>query len=70
MKDDSTAGTELNTGVSCPGISLEPCVGTSLTLEEKEFHSQKIMVEIGTPDFAYSYKKQDRLTVGKCEFCN
>jgi hypothetical protein len=55
MNDDSK--TENNSGVECPGISLEPCVGTSLTLEEKEFHSQKIMVEIACPEFTYSYKK-------------
>jgi hypothetical protein len=55
MRDDSQ--TETNSGVECPGMSLEPCVGTSLTLEEKEFHSQKIMVEISNPDFAFSYKK-------------
>ena len=53
-----------------PGVSLESMVGVDLTLEEKEFHSSMIVVEIGDKEFAYKYEKQERVKVAKCEFCS
>lgn len=48
---------ERNTGVEFPGQSLEPLIGTQLTLEEKEFQNEVVFVEYGNPSFAYSYVK-------------
>ena len=48
---------EENTGVEGPGTSLEPLMGTSITLEEKDLSSCVIVVEIGTPNFSFRFKK-------------
>jgi len=61
---------EENSGVSPPGQSLEPLVGTMITLEEKEFNNCLVLVEIAAPDFVFKFKKQKKVEVGKCEFCN
>ena len=61
---------EENSGVDGPGVSMEPLVGTSITLEEKDLSDKVMIVEVGTPQFAFRFKKQDRVHVGKCEFCN
>ena len=61
---------EENTGIEAPGKSLEPLVGTMITLEEKDYNEHLVLVEIGTPSFAFKYTKQERVVVGKCEFCS
>jgi len=48
---------EENTGIEGPGTSLEPLVGTSVTLEEKDLSSCVIVVEVSTPNFAFRFKK-------------
>jgi hypothetical protein len=40
---------EENTGVECPGKSLEPYVNTLLTFEEKSFLDEVVLVEV-SPD--------------------
>ena len=60
---------EENTGVPCPGKSLEPFVGSILTLKDKTFVNEYILVEIST-SFAYRFEKQERVLIGQCEWCN
>jgi hypothetical protein len=48
---------EENTGVEGPGVSLEPMVGTSITLEEKELADRVMIVEVGMPGFAFRFRK-------------
>jgi hypothetical protein len=39
--------TEVNSGVECPGNnSLEPYIGTMMTIEERTFIDEAILVEI------------------------
>jgi hypothetical protein len=48
----------LNSGEICPGNkSLEPFVGTILTLEEKNFINEFILVEITKDNFLFKYEK-------------
>lgn len=70
MCEDSEV--EFNSGVECPGNrSIEPYVGSQLTIEEKEFTNCCILVEVAKDDlFAFKYKKQDRVFIGKCEWCS
>jgi hypothetical protein len=55
---------ERNTGVEFPGQSLEPLVGTNMTVDEKEFKEEVVFVEYGHPGFTYQYMKQDRVVIG------
>ena len=48
---------EENTGVEGPGQSLAPLIGSSITLEDKNLSECVIVVEIGTPGFAFRFKK-------------
>jgi len=50
---------EMNSGVECPGErSLEPYVGSVMTLEDRLFMSEAILVEIAPKDhFAFKFKK-------------
>jgi hypothetical protein len=59
---------EENSGVDCPGKSLEPFVVTQLTLEDKQFVDEFILVEVGT--FHFRYTKEKHLYFGQCEWCN
>ena len=55
---------ERNTGVEFPGQSYEPIIGTTYTLDEKDFREEVIFVEYGNPNFVYKYAKQERVIVG------
>lgn len=57
--DPEAEDVEMNTGVDCPGEkSLEPFIGSVMTLENKLFMNEVILVEIAPTDtFAYKYKK-------------
>jgi hypothetical protein len=48
---------EENSGVEGPGQSLMPLVPTSITLEDKNMNDCVIVVEIGTPEFSFRFKK-------------
>ena len=61
---------EENSGIKFPGDSMEPYVGSQLTIGEFDFRDQVVIVEIGTPKFAYAYEDKGRVQIGKCEFCN
>lgn len=57
--DPDVEDVEMNTGIDCPGeSSLEPFVGSVMTLENRLFLNEAILVEIAPNDaFAYKYKK-------------
>ena len=61
---------EINSGVACPGKSIEQLCGANMTIEDKNFYNQVILVEIATPNFAFKFEKQERVFVGTCEWCN
>lgn len=45
---DAAEGVEVNTGVQCPGNrSMEPFVGSVMTLEDKDFINEAVLCEIG-----------------------
>lgn len=52
-QETNTEDIERNSGVDFPGQSLEPIIGTQLTLDEKEFNGEVVFVEYGHPTFAY-----------------
>lgn len=37
---------EENSGVECPGESLEPYVGSAMTFEDHEFFNEIVLIEI------------------------
>ncbi len=45
-------------------------MGTTMTIEEKNFLNEIILVEIASTSFAFKYEKQERVFVGTCEWCN
>lgn len=63
--------TEVNSGVECPGNnSLEPYIGTMMTIEERTFIDEAILIEIAEKSsFVYQYTQQERVFFGKCEWC-
>jgi len=69
MKENEEISEE-NSGVEPPGQSLEPLVGSMITLEDKDFSNCLVFVEIAAPDFVFKFRKQAKVVVGKCEFCN
>lgn len=62
--------TEENSGVAFPGYSVEPYVGSALTINDHDFTNEVIVVEISSPRFAYKYEDTGRVYIGQCEFCN
>lgn len=70
MATSADADTEENSGVECAGNkSLEPYIGTLLTVEEKTFVDEAILVEVAASAFAFKFRKQERVFFGKCEWC-
>ena len=61
---------ENNSGVEFPGNTMEPYVGSSLTIDDHDFHNEVVIVEISSPKFAYKYEDKGRVHIGNCEFCN
>lgn len=57
--NDQTEEVEENSGVECPGNkSIEPYIGTQLTLEQKDFVSNVIVVEVGyNNQFGFKFRK-------------
>ncbi len=63
---------ELNSGVEFPGETLEPFISTSQTLEDDTLESSVVVVEVRdnlNQGFAFKYLKNQRIYIGKCEFC-
>ena len=71
MKSEEDSETEVNSGVNFPGDSLEPLIGAATTLEDDSLEDSVITVEVirGNDPFAFTYKKNQRVFIGKCEFC-
>ena len=61
---------EENSGVDAPGQSMEPLISSSITFEEKDLSKLIYVIEVATPKFAFRFKKEERVHVGKCEFCS
>ena len=49
---------------------MEPYMGSSLTIDDHDFHQEVVIVEISSPKFAYKYEDKGRVHIGNCEFCN
>lgn len=55
MKEENV---EWNSGVECPGnISLEPYIGSTMILEDRNFTVESVLVEIASPLFFFKYTK-------------
>lgn len=71
-KMDVDSETETNSGVNFPGESLEPLLGAATTLEDDTLENSVVVVEVrknGAP-FAFTFKKNQRIIIGKCEMCS
>ena len=55
-----------------PGDSLEPYYSTSSVLEDDTLNQSFVIVEFRESEqlkFAFQYRKNQRIFIGKCEFC-
>lgn len=55
---------EQNSGITFPGYSVEPYVGSALTINDHDFTNEVIVVEISSPRFAYKYEDTGRVYIG------
>lgn len=63
---------EYNSGVEFPGNTLEPYYATPQNLEDDTLNDAVVIVEFREKDhlkFAFQYRKNQRIFIGKCEFC-
>lgn len=68
--EDDPNKSEENSGIAFPGYSVEPYVGSALTINDHDFTNEVIVVEISSPRFAFKYEDTGRVYIGQCEFCN
>lgn len=68
-KEMEVGDVEENSGVDFPGDTIETLIGSLLTFESKKPEDTIIFTEIGTPNFQYKYKKEERAFIGVCEWC-
>jgi len=67
----STQGqSEENSGIKFPGESVEPYVGSQLTIDEFDVRNKVLLIEVATPKFAFLYEDKGRIQIGDCEFCS
>jgi hypothetical protein len=72
MSSDTDEDIEPNSGVEFPGESLEPYISTSSVLEDDTMLDGVIVVEFRESvheKFAFQFRKNQRIYIGKCEFC-
>lgn len=72
MTTEGEEDIEPNSGVEFPGESLEPYISTSSVLEDDTMLDGIIVVEYRDSvheKFAFQFKKNQRIYIGKCEFC-
>lgn len=77
MTEDANEGSsdqdvEKNSGVEFPGESLEPFINTPQNLEDDTLENSVVIVEVkDNPEtgFAFRFLKNQRIYIGKCEFC-
>ena len=68
--DGASDEVEENSGVSFPGESLEPFLLTASTLEDDTLENSHVIVEVkDSGSFSFKFKKNERIYIGKCEFC-
>lgn len=61
---------EVNSGIEFPGESLEPFILTASTLEDDTLENSHVIVEVNdSGSFAFKFTKNQRIYIGKCEFC-
>ena len=63
---------EQNSGVEFPGESLEPFISTPQSLEDDTLENSHVIVEVrdsAERGFAFKFLKNQRIYIGKCEFC-
>lgn len=63
---------EINSGVEFPGESIEPYYSTSSNLEDDLLNEAILVVEYRESEhlsFAFNFRKNQRIYLGKCEFC-
>eukprot|EP00347_Sterkiella_histriomuscorum_P018454 403345455 len=63
---------EYNSGVEFPGESLDPYYSTSQNLEDDQLDESYVIVEFRDSEhlqFAFQFRKNQRIYIGKCEFC-
>jgi hypothetical protein len=70
--DSSNPDMEINSGVEFPGESIEPLLKANTSIEDETLDECVLVVEFKlNPEssFAFKFLKNQRITVGKCEFC-
>ena len=73
VADQNETNLELNSGVKFPGESIEPLIGAATNLEDDTFDEGVLVIEYKlnkASDFAFQFIKDQRVIIGKCEFCN
>mmetsp|Transcript_23219 Transcript_23219/g.17654 ORF Transcript_23219/g.17654 Transcript_23219/m.17654 type:complete len:183 (+) Transcript_23219:518-1066(+) len=73
LSEQNNPDLEINSGVEFPGDSVEPLIGTSTVMEDETFEEAKLVIEFRlnpNSGFAFAFLKNQRVFVGKCEFCN
>ncbi len=68
-KNIEVGDVEINSGVEFPGENLEKLVDTNLTFESKRPENSIIFCEIGTPNFRYKFKNEEKAFIGECKRC-
>jgi hypothetical protein len=70
MAEAEDTDLEKNSGVEFPGESLEPFLSTASTLEDDTLENAHVIVEVKDgSSFAFKFIKNQRVYIGKCEFC-
>ena len=71
MKDEQNENLELNSGVEFPGDSIEPILGAGTTIGDDTLTDSVIVIEVAHDEspFAFKYVKNQRVIIGKCEYC-
>ena len=62
---------EINSGVEFPGDSLEPILGAATTVSDETLSEAMLVVEVadGVSPFAFRFIRNQRVIIGKCEYC-
>lgn len=73
MQSSDNEDLELNSGVQFPGENLEPLQNVLTTLDDETLEEGVLSIEYKlNPEssFAFTFMRNQRVTVAKCEFCN
>ena len=64
---------EKNSGISFPGESIEPILGAATNIGDNTLDEAILIVEYvenKNEKFIFSHTKNQRVIIGKCEFCS